>query len=424
MLALIAVYVPLAGGGPVDPAGRGDGRAGRAGDAGRAPRLAPLRAGAGARSSPWRSTAASPPTSAGSSASPPCSASSCWPRRCGGRSRRRLGAGGWRRALAEGAAVTVAATLATAPLIAFHFETLSTTTLVANLLAMPAVAPAMWLGMSPPPAGQVPGLAARGAERAQRPAARLHRPGRRLVRPAELGRAHVRARAGRPASPPTWRSPAAGGRRPCARPPAPLAGCAAAPPAGRNACRRVGRSASPAAWPLAARRCWLLVLAPLAPAERGAGAAGRAAGRGARRRPGRRDPAAARAARRPCWSTAGRPATVSPRSCDAAGVERLGAAVVTHDQSDHAGGIEELLGALPDRPARLRAARPSPARRGRGGRRRARRGRRRATSCARAACGSRSSGRRASCSRRRSPAPTRTSWRWSCSPAGATSRCC
>ena len=28
---------------------------------------------------------------------------------------------------------------------------------------------------------------------------------------------------------------------------------------------------------------------------------------------------------------------------------RLGAAVVTHDQSDHAGGIEELVGALPVR---------------------------------------------------------------------------
>jgi len=31
----------------------------------------------------------------------------------------------------------------------------------------------------------------------------------------------------------------------------------------------------------------------------------------------------------------------------AAGVERLGAAVVTHDQSDHAAGVEELLGDLP-----------------------------------------------------------------------------
>jgi competence protein ComEC len=32
-----------------------------------------------------------------------------------------------------------------------------------------------------------------------------------------------------------------------------------------------------------------------------------------------------------------------------AGVERLGAAVVTHDQSDHAGGIREILGAVPVR---------------------------------------------------------------------------
>jgi competence protein ComEC len=66
-------------------------------------------------------------------------------------------AGHWRRALAEGAAVTIAATLATAPLIAFHFERLSTTALLANLLALPAVAPAMWLGMLAAAASQLPG---------------------------------------------------------------------------------------------------------------------------------------------------------------------------------------------------------------------------------------------------------------------------
>jgi competence protein ComEC len=70
----------------------------------------------------------------------------------------RLGPGRWRRALAEGVAVTVAATLATAPLIAFHFETLSTTTLAANVLAMPAVAPAMWLGMLSAALSQLPAL--------------------------------------------------------------------------------------------------------------------------------------------------------------------------------------------------------------------------------------------------------------------------
>jgi competence protein ComEC len=70
----------------------------------------------------------------------------------------RIGKGGWRGALGEGAAVTIAATLATAPLIAFHFEAISTTTLLANLLALPAIAPAMWLGMLATFAGQVPGF--------------------------------------------------------------------------------------------------------------------------------------------------------------------------------------------------------------------------------------------------------------------------
>ncbi|HEU5142859.1 MAG TPA: ComEC/Rec2 family competence protein [Solirubrobacterales bacterium] len=69
-----------------------------------------------------------------------------------------IGPGAWRRALADGAAMTIAATLATAPLIAFHFGSVSTTTLAANLLALPAVAPAMWLGMLAAGAGQVPGF--------------------------------------------------------------------------------------------------------------------------------------------------------------------------------------------------------------------------------------------------------------------------
>jgi competence protein ComEC len=70
----------------------------------------------------------------------------------------RTGPGRWRELLAEGIALTVAATLATAPLIAFHFEELSTTTLLANVLAMPAVAPAMWLGMLSAATAQVPAL--------------------------------------------------------------------------------------------------------------------------------------------------------------------------------------------------------------------------------------------------------------------------
>jgi competence protein ComEC len=49
--------------------------------------------------------------------------------------------------LTEGIAVTVAATLATAPLLAHHFGSVSLASLPANVLALPAVAPIMWLGM-------------------------------------------------------------------------------------------------------------------------------------------------------------------------------------------------------------------------------------------------------------------------------------
>jgi competence protein ComEC len=51
------------------------------------------------------------------------------------------------RGLGEGAAITLAATLATAPLLAHHFDAVPVAGLPANLLALPAVAPAMWLGM-------------------------------------------------------------------------------------------------------------------------------------------------------------------------------------------------------------------------------------------------------------------------------------
>jgi competence protein ComEC len=65
-----------------------------------------------------------------------------------------------RRALGEAAALTISATLATAPLTAFHFETLSLVALPANLLAVPAEAPVMWAGMLAAAAGQVSALAA------------------------------------------------------------------------------------------------------------------------------------------------------------------------------------------------------------------------------------------------------------------------
>jgi competence protein ComEC len=66
------------------------------------------------------------------------------------------GLSGIRRATAEGVAMTVAATLATAPLMAHHFGTASVVALPANLIALPAVAPVMWLGMLAAAAGQLP----------------------------------------------------------------------------------------------------------------------------------------------------------------------------------------------------------------------------------------------------------------------------
>ncbi len=62
------------------------------------------------------------------------------------------------RPVAEAAGITAAATLATAPLIAHTFGTFSVVSLPANLAVAPAVAPVMWLGMVAAALGQVPAL--------------------------------------------------------------------------------------------------------------------------------------------------------------------------------------------------------------------------------------------------------------------------
>lgn len=69
------------------------------------------------------------------------------------RVRRRLGA--LPPALAEGIALTVAATVATAPLVAHHFGTVSLVSVPANIAALPLVAPIMWIGMLRGLLGQV-----------------------------------------------------------------------------------------------------------------------------------------------------------------------------------------------------------------------------------------------------------------------------
>jgi competence protein ComEC len=258
----------------------------------------------------------------------------------------RIGAGGWRRALAEGAAVTIAATLATAPLIAFHFETLSTTTLVANVLAMPAVAPAMWLGMATAVASQVPGL----------PVEPLN-----WLNALLLGYiAQVAAWLGRP----SWAevSIRLGGVG--------LAGAylaigaavvlgfrlarrrrlvvARARAGGSAAGRREGRGARSVPHALAALAAFVLLATLLEP-ERGSTATEPLSGlRVEILDVGQGDailfqPAGAAAV----LVDGGPPGDGLAGKLEDAGVERLGAAIVTHDQSDHAGGIEELLGGFP-----------------------------------------------------------------------------
>jgi competence protein ComEC len=258
----------------------------------------------------------------------------------------RLGRGALRRALAEGVAVTVAATLATAPLVAFHFETLSTTTLVANVLALPAVAPAMWLGMLSAALAQVPGI-----------------PLEPLNWPAALLLAYI-AQVAAWCGDPEWAQihvRLGGAGLAGAYAGLGLAILAAHRLAGRRrlrAARRRRDGPSPA-FPSRARRpapmlpaVLLLVALALALVAWPKGYAGEA-----EPPPGLRvevlDVGQGDAI---LLQPAGAPAVLvdgGPPGADLvgklaeAGVEALGAAVVTHDQSDHAGGIEEILGRLP-----------------------------------------------------------------------------
>jgi competence protein ComEC len=58
-------------------------------------------------------------------------------------------------ALAEGVATTVSATVATGPLLAHHFGTIAVAAPIANVVALPLVAPIMWLAMLRAVLGQV-----------------------------------------------------------------------------------------------------------------------------------------------------------------------------------------------------------------------------------------------------------------------------
>ena len=249
-----------------------------------------------------------------------------------GRPRERPGGLDLRRGLADGIGVTVAATIATAPISAHHFETISLASLPANLLALPAVAPVMWLGMLSAALGQLTWV-----------------PVEPLNWLCSLLVAYI-AQIAHWLGSPSWAATDIAAPGPAAVA-AILAGLALAGAiATRGARRRAGlRGAARVAVPagLAAAALSLAVLA-------GAGSASPA--------PAERAPALSLSVLdvgqgdailldpEPGGAIlvdAGPPGADLASELADRGVDRLSAAVVTHDQADHAGGLGDVLATAP-----------------------------------------------------------------------------
>ena len=150
-MLLVAVYVPLAGGGPSIQRAGVMGVAGPRRRARRPSGVALVRAGAGGRGDARREPARRPEEPGWQlsfAAVVGLLALAPGLRDAGVRR-------GLPRPLAEALAMTAAATVATGPLLAFHFEEVSIVSLAANLVVAPAVAPVMWLGMLGMAAGQL-----------------------------------------------------------------------------------------------------------------------------------------------------------------------------------------------------------------------------------------------------------------------------
>jgi competence protein ComEC len=266
----------------------------------------------------------------------------------------RIGGRGWRGALAEGAAVTIAATLATAPLIAFHFESVSTTTLAANLLALPAVAPAMWLAMLVAVVAQVPGFPVSALNAIAAPlfayiaqiAAWCGRPSWAYshveLGPAGLVACYLALGAGAIGVPMHRRRRQIAGLK---------RGRATAADGPRRAAEARATSARRGLRPgVAAATVGLVFLALAWTGGRGdAAALGPIEGlRVSVLDVGQGDAILFQPAHAPALLVdGGPPGDGLEAKLRSAGVKRLGVAVVTHEQSDHAGGIEELLGHFP-----------------------------------------------------------------------------
>ena len=264
-------------------------------------------------------------------------------------------------AVADAAAITTAATLGTAPLLAFHFGRVSLASLPANLLAAPAVAPIMWLGMVAAALGQAaPALAAPVNALAAYPLAYLE------------WLAHAASNAPGAALEVRLGSPLAVA--------AAYAGLGALVLLARAA-RRGGRAGRAGLAGLAGVTAGLAALALFA----------RGVGSGAPGPPppgqlrvsfldiGQGDATLVQHEGAAVLVDSGPPDGPILARLRAAGVRRLDVLVVTHAQADHEGGARAVLGALPRAAAarrrrRRRHARASRARRDRGRSRRPHRG--------------------------------------------------
>ncbi len=263
----------------------------------------------------------------------------------------RIGGRGWRGALAEGAALTIAASLATAPLIAFHFEAVSTTTLLANLLALPAVAPAMWLGMLAAAGGQVPGFPVALLNAVNAPLlAYIAQVAEWCGRP-DWAYLQVRLSVGGLVASYVVLAVAAIGLPALLRRHRLASLRRRTFPADGTKSRHIGvissrRRAFRGAWAVGAAGVAVVVLTW---AGGGAGASGPVRGlRVTFLDVGQGDAILLQPGRGPAVLVdGGPPGDGLAGKLRGAGVDRLGVAVLTHEQSDHAGGIEELLGSVP-----------------------------------------------------------------------------
>lgn len=236
-----------------------------------------------------------------------------------------------RRMLVEGAAITIAASLATAPLVAHHFEVISMTALPANVVALPAIAPAMWLGMLAGAVGQLPGA-----------------PVEPLTALGGLCAGYVGWVAN--ALGPSWAELDVGSPGPLAT----AAWTAVLLSVARLACRVVARRSALRPRPPASGRRRALVAAL---------ALGGATALGALALPGRPPAEPPDLELRFLDVGQGDSILLSPRGSDPLlvdtgpaeralprlrelGVERLAAVVVTHDQADHTGGLAQIVGEL------------------------------------------------------------------------------